>query len=90
MRRTQPKKPPPALGTATDEGTTIGCIAGATAAGACGAALIGAGSITGLATTGAAVSGRMPLITGSCLFLRSLASRRRVTLTSSSGSSIIV
>ena len=68
----QPKKPPPAFGKAI--GATVGALTGAAAGAAFGA------------TTGAGVSGRMPLMTGSCL---ALVFSRRVMPTSSSGSSII-
>ena len=71
---TQPKKPPP----------VTGAEAGAAATGAGAGTTIGAGFG---AVTGAGVSGRMPLMTGSCL---ALVFSRRVMPTSSSGSSIIV
>jgi hypothetical protein len=71
---TQAKKPPPVAGAAA-----------ATAAAATGAGAATTGSGLGTAI-GAGVSGRMPLITGSCL---ALVFSRRVMPTSSSGSSII-
>ena len=72
---------PPLAGAGAGAGTGAGAGMGAAATGA-GAGLGG--------EMGAGVSGRMPLITGSCLAFFSLASRRRVMPTSSSGSSTMV
>lgn len=94
-RLIQPNKPPES-GVDVDAGV-VAAVAGAAGAAATGAAAcIGAGAAAagagaGAWRGGAGWSGSTPLMTGSCLALPlSLASRRRVMPTSSSGSSIIV
>ena len=83
---TQEKKPPPAgtTGVTGAAGRTAGKRLAATGIGCAAATGAGCGRSTGV---GAGVSGRMPLMTGSCL---ALVFSRRVMPTSSSCSSTMV